>query len=340
MSHHIPDYRILINDKNVTDLFNGRLISLTLRDERGNKADQLDISLDDSDSLLPLPEKKAIIKVWLGFKQPKVSLPNLQTTTPLTFKGSFVVDEITYSNQSSIDTLKITARSADFKGPLKVKREQSWHQISLVDLVQTIAAQNKLTPRISDTLATTLIDHIDQTDESDISFLNRLAKRYDAICTIKDNNLLFAEIGNATTVSGKPLPILIIDKRETSSYTYQTQDRDGDYSGVQSYWNDKKYAKRKTVLAGSDENPKVLRSTYPSEQQATEAAKAEWKKLNRNQASFSVDLTVGNPDALPEMPVMLTGFKEQIIVQKWGIESVEHVLTDKGLAAQVNLSYN
>ncbi len=338
MSHHIPDYRILINDKNVTNVFQNRLLSLTLRDERGNKADQLDISLDDSDGLLPLPEKKAIIKIWLGFKQPKSTLPNLQTTTPLTFKGAFVVDEITYSNQSSIDTLQITARSADFKGPLKIKREQSWHQITLADLLKTIAIRNELTPRISDTLATTLIDHIDQTDESDISFLNRLAKRYDAICTIKDSNLLFAEIGNATTVSGKPLPLLIIDKSETSSYTYQTQDRDGEYSGVQSYWNDKRYAKRKIVLAGSDKNPKVLRSTYPSEQQATGAAKAEWKKLNRNQTSFSVNLTVGNPDALPEMPVLFTGFKEQIIVHKWGIESIEHVLTDKGLTGRVSLT--
>ncbi|MCJ8315263.1 MAG: phage late control D family protein, partial [Pseudomonadales bacterium] len=105
-----------------------------------------------------------------------------------------------------------------------------------------------------------------------------------------------------------------------------------------SYWNDKKYAKHKTVLAGSDENPKVLRSTYPSEQQATEAAKAEWKQLNRHQASFSVALTVGNPDAMPEMPVMLTGFKEQIIGQKWGVESVEHVLTDKGLISRINLN--
>ena len=127
MSHHIPDYRITINDKNVTDLFQGRLISLTLRDERGNKADQLDITLDDSDGALPLPNKKAIIKVWLGFKPANIintalNITTTATTHPLTFKGAFVVDEITYSNQSSIDTLQITARSADFKGPLKVKR--------------------------------------------------------------------------------------------------------------------------------------------------------------------------------------------------------------------------
>ncbi|EPJ56337.1 MAG: hypothetical protein OFPI_00040 [Osedax symbiont Rs2] len=331
MSHHIPEYRILINDKNVTDLFQGRLISLTLRDERGNKADQLDISLDDSDGLLPLPEKKAIIKVWLGFKQSGPDNSNL------TYKGSFVVDEISYSNQSSIDTLQITARSADFKGPLKVKREQSWHEITLGDLLKTIAARHKLTDRISPTLATKLIDHIDQTDESDISFLNRLAKRYDALTSIKDGNLLFTEIGNATTVSGRPLPTLTIDKSETFSYIYQTQDREGEYTGVQSYWNDKKYAKRNTVLAGTDENPKVLRNTYPSEQQAIEAVRSEWKKINRHQARFSMEFAVGNPEAQPEMPVLLTGFKEQIIVQKWGIESINHRLTTKGFVGEIVL---
>lgn len=325
MSHHIPDYRILINDKNVTSIIQGRLISLTLRDERANKADQLDISLDDSDGQLPLPVKKSVIKVWLGFK----------ASSDLTYKGSFVVDQVSYGNQSGTDTLQITARSADFKGPLKVKREKSWHQTSLADLLSTIAARHQLTKRISPTLATKVIDHIDQTDESDISFLNRLAKKYDALATVKDGHLLFSEIGRALTVSGKPLPTLTIDRSQVSSYSYQTQDREGEFTGVQSYWNDKKYAKRHTTTAGDAANPKVLRNTFPSEQQARQAADAEWKKLNREQATLSIDLAVGKPAALPEMPALLTGFKEQITVQKWGIETVEHVLTDKGFISRV-----
>ncbi|MEH6445976.1 MAG: hypothetical protein V7784_18945 [Oceanospirillaceae bacterium] len=49
---------IIINDKNVTSLMQCRLISLTLKDERGNKADQLDITLDDSDAQLTFLGKK------------------------------------------------------------------------------------------------------------------------------------------------------------------------------------------------------------------------------------------------------------------------------------------
>jgi phage protein D len=344
MSHHIPNYRILINDKNVTDIFQGRLISLTLKDERGNKADQLDISLEDSDDSLTLPSKKSIIKVWLGFKQTNninTSLTNnvlpSNTAQPLTYKGSFVVDGIQYGNQSGVNILQITARSADFKGSLKLKREQSWHQITLKDVLNTIATRHNLTARISDTLAALVIDHIDQTDESDLSFLNRLAKFYDALCTIKDGNLLFSEIGNGLTISGKALNPLYIDKTQCSSYGYQIQDRDSEYTGVQSYWNNKKYARRKTVTAGSADNPKVLRTTYPSEQQAIQAAKSEWKKINRNQANMNLELALGIPDATPEMPVLLTGFKEQIAVQKWGIESIEHMLNEKDLSALLAL---
>ncbi|MEM5528089.1 contractile injection system protein, VgrG/Pvc8 family [Gammaproteobacteria bacterium AS21] len=344
MSHHIPNYRILINDKNVTDIFQGRLISLTLKDERGNKADQLDISLEDSDDSLTLPSKKSIIKVWLGFKQTNninASLINnvlpTNTAQPLIYKGSFVVDSIQYGNQSGVNIMQITARSADFKGSLKLKREQSWDQITIKDVLSTIATRHSLIIRISDALAPLVIDHIDQTDESDLSFLNRLAKLYDALCTIKDGNLLFSEIGNGLTISGKALDTLYIDKTQCSTYGYQTQERDSEYTGVQSYWNDKKYARRQTITAGSDENPKVLRTTYPSELQATQAAKSEWKKVNRNQASMSLELAIGIPDAIPEMPVLLTGFKEQIIVQKWGVESLEHSLNDKNLGTRANL---
>ncbi len=331
-AHSIPDYRIVINDNNVTSLIQGRLISLTLKDERGNKADQLDITLDDSNDQLTLPNKKSVIQVWLGYKEKGFK------HQPLIFKGSFTVDEINYSHQNGTDTLRITARSADFKGPLKVKREKSWHNLTLESIINTIATRHDLKPRISPTLATEKIDHIDQTDESDIAFLNRVAKRFDAICSIKSGHLLFAEIGKATTVSGKPLPTLTINKADCTSYSYQTMDRESDYTGVQSYWNDKKYARRKTVIAGDGENPKILRNTYPSEQQAEQAAKAEWKKLNREQASMSFDLAVGLPDVLPEMPVALNGFKKEMKVQFQGIESIEHILTVRDLRSSIKTS--
>ncbi|SDI37317.1 hypothetical protein SAMN05216466_121137 [Paraburkholderia phenazinium] len=52
------------------------------------------------------------------------------------------------------------------------------------------------------------IAHIDQTHESDMSFLTRLDKRYDAAMNVKDPNLLFMPIGSGKTASGKALTVL------------------------------------------------------------------------------------------------------------------------------------
>ncbi|MBJ9626074.1 phage late control D family protein, partial [Burkholderia multivorans] len=41
-------YSITLAGKDITHKFDGRLISMTLQDNRGFEADQLDISLDDS----------------------------------------------------------------------------------------------------------------------------------------------------------------------------------------------------------------------------------------------------------------------------------------------------
>ncbi|MDB0530010.1 phage late control D family protein, partial [Ralstonia solanacearum] len=50
-----PVYRLKVGDKDITDRFQDRLIGLTLTDNPGFEADQLDIELDDSDGLLELP---------------------------------------------------------------------------------------------------------------------------------------------------------------------------------------------------------------------------------------------------------------------------------------------
>ncbi len=52
-----PAYQLTHDGQDLTARFQGRLISLTLVDNRGFEADQLDIELDDADGMLALPEK-------------------------------------------------------------------------------------------------------------------------------------------------------------------------------------------------------------------------------------------------------------------------------------------
>ena len=63
-----PGFSITIEGKDVTTVLDARLVSLTLTDNRGFEADQLDLELDDSDGQIVLPRRGAIIQFALGWK--------------------------------------------------------------------------------------------------------------------------------------------------------------------------------------------------------------------------------------------------------------------------------
>lgn len=52
-----PAFSITIEGKDVTTVMDARLISLTLTDNRGFEADQLDLELDDADGMIVLPRR-------------------------------------------------------------------------------------------------------------------------------------------------------------------------------------------------------------------------------------------------------------------------------------------
>ncbi|MCP8687738.1 phage late control D family protein [Marinobacterium sedimentorum] len=318
-----PDYRLVVNGQNITPKVNGRLISLTLTDERGEKSDQLDITLSDHDGTLAIPPRNASIGVWIGYQG------------ALTYKGSYTLDEVVHAGTP--DTLTLRARSADFKGPLKHKRQQSWHGVTLGDILNTIAGRSELTPVINQALAATAITHIDQTNESDLNLLTRLGQQYGALATIKDGRLLFAPAGTGSTASGTAIPAVTITRQDGDSHSYQLTDRDHDYTGVQCHWHNTATGTQETVTAGDASNPKVLRHSYPNHDDAAAAASAHWRTLNRAGAKLSLTLAEGRPDLYPETPVQTLGFKAEIDETQWVLERVVHELGDSGYTTRLEM---
>ncbi|KQN65094.1 hypothetical protein ASE99_18765 [Serratia sp. Leaf51] len=78
-----PDFSVTVAGKDITQDVSNRLISLTLTDNRGFEADQLDIELSDTDGQLEMPPRGAVINIALGWKG-----------KALTNKGDFTVDEV------------------------------------------------------------------------------------------------------------------------------------------------------------------------------------------------------------------------------------------------------
>ena len=84
------------------------------------------------------------------------------------------------------------------------------------------------------------------------------------------------------------------------------------------------------ALAGNNGHVKVMRGDYASEEDAKRAAQAEFARVQRGARSFDIDLAIGRPDAYPEMPVQLQGWKPEIDAVDWIVDNAEHTLDGKG----------
>ncbi|MDI0779387.1 phage late control D family protein [Escherichia coli] len=342
-----PAFSITIEGKDVTAALDARLMSLTLTDNRGFEADQLDLELDDADGQIVLPRRGAVIQLALGWKG-----------QPLFPKGAFTVDEIEHSGAP--DRLTIRARSADFRETLNTRREKSWHKTTVGNVVKEIAARHNLKMALGKDMTDKALDHMDQTNESDASFLMKLARQYGAIASVKDGNLLFIRQGQGRTASGKPLPVITIERKAGDGHRFTLADR-GAYTGVIASWlhtreprkketasvkrrrkktttPNEQEAKQGDYLVGTDENVLVLNRTYANRSNAERAAKMQWERLQRGVASFSLQLAEGRADLYTEMPVKVSGFKQPIDDAEWIITTLTHTVSpDNGFTTSLDL---
>ncbi|MCT8534090.1 phage late control D family protein [Glaesserella parasuis] len=362
--HRIPAFHLTVRPnpkkstggtKDITTLLSQRLMNLTLTDSRGFEADQLDFTLDDTDGLLELPSRGAILSLGLGWKD-----------EALTFKGEYTVDEVEHSGAP--DCVTIRARSADLRGSLMNRHERSFHKTTLGKIVQQIADENQLQAMVGDEYKNLEIKHIDQTDESSISFLTRLAEEHDAIATVKNGRLLFIKSGKSTTASGQKLPEFILTRQDGDSHRFAIAEGDN-YKAVKAYWHDTTTGKRGEVII--DENTEVkkvnkttkkgkiskkqttviqqnkpvesdndqiktLRHTYATQRTALNACKRHFEKLQRGVATFSLNLAEGNAELIPETTVNVVGFKAEIDSNAWIVTQVTHSLSaDSGFTTAI-----
>ena len=137
----------------------------------------------------------------------------------------------------------MTARSADFRQDFNVKREYSWHDITVGKVVSAIAGRYNLTPAVSRQLIDIEIDHADQTNESDISFLSRMAEMLGAIATIKTGTCCLSS-RTGLSASGKPIPEIVITRDSGDKHSFRVADRDA-YTGVKANWLDLNFGKNR-----------------------------------------------------------------------------------------------
>ncbi|MDF1687304.1 MAG: contractile injection system protein, VgrG/Pvc8 family [Parvibaculaceae bacterium] len=322
-----PAFEIIVDGIDITAQVSKRLLDLQLTDKRGFEADTLSLTLDDTDGLLAIPPEGAKVSVKIGWAD-----------SPLIDKGTYIVDDITHSGPP--DKLTLSANSADFHKSINEQKSRSWTAKTLGDILNTIASDHSVKSALNADLAVKLIEQLDQTDESDGHLLTRLGKRFDAIATLKSGRLLFMPMGLGQSASGKTLPALTLTRQMGDSHSFRSAKGQNDFTGVKANWHDLDAATERTVtVQGDSKTPKLktLRQTYPTEAEATEAASAEWQRIQRGRHTFTLNFSEGRPELIPETPVVLSGWKSDITGFKWVVGDVKHGLNRSGYLTQLNL---
>ncbi|WLH14486.1 phage late control D family protein [Pseudomonas hefeiensis] len=323
-AYPVPAFRITVDGNDIAQLISPRLMSLELTDNRGIEADQLSITLSDHDGLLAIPPKGATIRLWLGWSD-----------TGLVDKGTYTVDETEHSGAP--DVLSIRARSADLRKGLKTKRERSWSNTTLGDVLGDIALVNGLTATIAGALDGLPILQLDQANESDANLISRVGEEFDAVVTVKAGCLLCLPAGGGKTATGAELPHITLTRADGDQHRYLQADRDS-YDGVRAYFYDVNSAKKQEAIAGGGENLKDLRHTFSDRQSALRAARAEFNRLQRGSATLSYTLARGRPDLIPELTYTLQGVKPEIDEIIWYGGNVQHTLSpDNGYTTSLEL---
>ena len=315
-----PAYRILADQRDITDAIRDRLLSLTLTDEAGYQSDTVSLRLDDREGRIELPRKGAKLEVSLGYEE-----------RGLAQMGLYIVDEIELAGPP--DTLTIQAKAVDMKSNLKQHKTRAWSDTTLDEVVSTIAQEHRLKPRVEPALGAIRIPHIDQTEESDLHFLTRLGNQYDAVGKPAGPYVLFVPHGQAQSASGQATKAVSIHRTQTSDHRVTLANR-GEFRAVLAHWQDVEAGQQVTERVGDGEPVFTLRHTYPTAEEARAAAQAKFNALTRGLATINLTLKPGDPTLAAEAKLTLSDFRRGVDGE-WIATQITHELTSSGYTTRV-----
>jgi len=314
-----PTFRVHADGSDITAKIADRLVRLVLTDEAGFRSDTVEITLDDRGHVVSLPPKGAKLRVWLGMDA-------------LQFMGEFVVDELVVEGGPA--RLTIRAKAADMRDQLKAPKTRSWDQITLAGLVETVAGEHGLTPRVAGDLSGIDLGHVDQTEESDLHLLTRLARQYDAVAKPAGGMLLMVGRGKAKTASGRQLaPVTLTAADFAGQWSATLADR-GRYASVVATWHSNGAAQPQEVTVGEGAPAYRIREPYPTEAAARAGAEARYRKFQRGTATFSGTVAIGNPLLAAETPLTLSSVRPGID-GAWTITRAVHRLGRDGYVTEI-----
>jgi phage protein D len=308
---------IVIHGDNA-DLINGRLLSWELIDVSGRQSDQLTLTVD-TQGIEGLPTEGQTIGLSIGYNEDNA----------LTYQGEFKITRVT--PRIYPDSVTIVATPAKFhvtdQTAFKQRHSNSFYKMTLGEIFRHVITPHGYSPRVAPELDNIMIDHIDQCDETDMSFLTRIAKRYDAVTKPVNNLYVLARRGQVQSISGRtltPVRFSLPAKNEPTQTSFIQASADlpsrTRFNGVVATYWDAEQGKEISVQVGKSPFKK-LRNQHDSAEQATTAADGELRNLARTGVKIYLDVP-GHPDLVAEGLIELSDSFPSYMRGKWSIDRV------------------
>ena len=304
-----PVFRIEAGDTDITGRLSGRLLQLQVHMFDEGQSDWLLVTLDDRDHELPVLPPRSPLQIWLGYDSPDH------------YMGKYLRADVHFNTPPA--TLSIRASAADFQETLKSFHTRSWENVTLGDLVRTIATEHGYTGVCAPALAGIVLPHIDQSAESDLHLLRRIGRKYNGRLKFAAGRLIMSRAGSGRSAGTDiPLPAVVLRPGDISEVRVVHHDRPA-YDTVAVRYPDQAAGGMKVAEAGSGPKRYEFRHPGANIDEARSIAASELSRLNRIKADLYLGLP-GRPEILTETPLTLEGYREGINGD-WIVSHVSHI---------------
>ncbi|MEE7397387.1 late control protein [Escherichia coli O25:H4] len=338
LNEYQPDFSLTAEGQDITKALKRGLAELRYTDNGAatKRSDELMITLFSE--TMALPPKGAVLTLGLGFNGNLVN------------KGGFTVCQVASGGPPRRITIYATAapmNASKHGADVTALKTRAFSDITLGDLVKTIATENNLVARVSSVLADIHIPWVMQSSESDAALLSRIAGMYGATSKPTNGYWLFLEYGASQSTGGRNAPEITITPGMVSDWDYREGERQGAAGGAK---GDKKSGKvgvryfdardgrTREVKVDVESTDKRHPFTQPDQGTAKHCAESKVKRVQKAGRQMTITLPC-RPELLKagaEMRFVTQGFgvRED---HHWQAESVEFSLVP-GQGFTLNLS--
>jgi uncharacterized protein len=283
----------------------------------------------DAREYIPSPGKGAKLQVWLGYAE-----------TGINYMGTYLIESWTKKGRPK--TMTVSAKAAGLTTDIKAPKSRSYHETTVQDIVNKIAGKHGLSAKIDSKIGQKKIGHIDQSNESDINFLTRLAGRVGANFKLADENIIFNGAGSGMLPGGGNAPTFILTEEGMTDWDCTGSTR-GEYESVEAaYWNVEK-GQREWVKnsgaggggGGGKKGPKHrVRKLFKTEEEAEAQASATKSSLARGGKVLGASMP-GRTDLFAGAGAAAQGFDPDVD-DAYSIKSATHTLNGQGLSTRIS----